>query len=219
MSTIDPSRRPVRSVHATTVGVLAALALGSLGLTACGSSSPKPTNAASTSNTSASTSSSQTSAGGPAVQAGSKAGTVTHPRFGAVRECLQKNGITLPNPAGGPNRYPGAGIFLNRQLPKGVTRAQFQAALQKCAPDHGHFLRQGSPGFRNPAFKQVLAKFATCLRQNGVNVPTPNTSGNGPIFSTKGINTASPQFKAATAKCRGALLGTFRAGVRPHPGG
>ncbi len=49
------------------------------------------------------------------------------------------------------------------------------------------------------------------MRYNGVNVPTPNTSGNGPVFSTKGINTAGAQFRAAEAKCRSSLAGTFEA--------
>ena len=35
--------------------------------------------------------------------------------------------------------------------------------------------------------RQALAKFADCMRENGVNVPTPNTSGKGPVFNTKGI--------------------------------
>lgn len=81
----------------------------------------------------------------------------------------------------------------------------------------GHFLRSGPAGVNNPIFKQALAKFAECLRQKGVNVPTPNTSGKGPVFSTKGLNTSSPQFKAATVKCRGALIGAFRrpTGAKP----
>ena len=81
----------------------------------------------------------------------------------------------------------------------------------------GHFLRSGPAGVNNPIFKQALAKFAECLRQNGVNVPVPNTSGKGPVFSTKGLNTSSPQFRAATVKCRGALIGAFRrpTGAKP----
>jgi hypothetical protein len=97
-----------------------------------------------------------------------------------------------------------------------VTRAQYEAALKKCGG--GNFAgagvgRSGGPGFgraNSPVFRQALAKYATCLRQNGVNIPAPNTSGNGPIFSTKGLNPSSPQFRAATMKCRGTLIGAFR---------
>jgi hypothetical protein len=121
-----------------------------------------------------------------------------------VRECLQKDGITLPKPNPG---QPGSGFLGGTPtLPKGVTRAQYQAALKKCG---GGFT--GIPRFRLPAFNKELAKFAACMRANGVNVPPPNASGKGPIFSTKGLNPSSPQFKAAEAKCsaqlRGLLLG------------
>ena len=60
-------------------------------------------------------------------------------RFAAMRECLQKNGITLPK------RTPGQRPVRRRlsrrrrwqrrrrpQLPKGVTRAQYEAAVKKC---------------------------------------------------------------------------------------
>jgi hypothetical protein len=68
-------------------------------------------------------------------------------------------------------------------------------------------------------FRQALGAFAACLRANGIAVPKPNTSGNGPVLSTKGLNTASPKFRAATLKCRGVLVRAFRArsGARPAP--
>jgi hypothetical protein len=47
------------------------------------------------------------------------------------------------------------------------------------------------------------------MRENGVNVPEPNTSGNGPVFGTKGLNTSSAQFRAAEAKCRVDLRSAF----------
>ena len=62
-----------------------------------------------------------------------------------------------------------------------------------------------------PALKGALAKFATCMRANGVNFPLPNTSGKGPIFSAKGVDIRSAKFKAAEVKCRGDLLHAFRA--------
>jgi hypothetical protein len=96
-----------------------------------------------------------------------------------------------------------------------VTRAQYEAALKKCGGNNAG--RGGGARFSSPAFKTALAKFATCLRQNGVNVPTPNTSGNGPVFNTKGIDTSSAQFKAAEVKCQSVLRSAFRRG--PGAGG
>ena len=73
----------------------------------------------------------------------------------------------------------------------------------------------GQPaGLRNPAAIKVFAKFAACMRQNGVDVPPPNPTNSGPIFNTKGLNTASSAFKAAELKCRKGLVSA----VRGHPG-
>jgi hypothetical protein len=197
------SRKP-----ATVVLALLALLLVSLGLAACGSSS-------STTTTTTTTTSASTGTGAKGPNAG---------RFTAVRECLQKEGITLPKRTPGQKRTPGgAGGFLGGggaggtagpQLPKGVTRAQYEAALKKCGGrDFGR--GGGAARFDSPTFKAALAKFATCMRQNGVNVPAPNTSGSGPVFDTKGIDTSSAQFKAAEAKCQSDLSGAFKRGTGP----
>jgi len=87
-------------------------------------------------------------------------------------------------------------------------------------PPAGHFKRGGA-GARvsSPAFKAALAKFATCLRQNGVNISTPNTSSNGPIFSTKGINTSSAQFRTAERKCSATLRSALKASAGAPGGG
>ncbi len=60
------------------------------------------------------------------------------------------------------------------------------------------------------AFRNALVSFADCLRQNGVKIPAPDTSGKGPVFATKGLNPNAPQYKAALAKCRGVLASALR---------
>jgi hypothetical protein len=135
-----------------------------------------------------------------------------------VRACLLKEGIALPaRPLRRP-RAPGAGGFLGGgagpQLPKGVTRAQFGAALKKCGGGR-ELVRPGVGRFDSPAFRTALAAFAVCMRQNGIALPAPNTSGNGPVFDTKGIETRSAQFAAARAKCQSKLRGAF---ARPGTG-
>jgi hypothetical protein len=67
------------------------------------------------------------------------------------------------------------------------------------------------PPITAPALKGALAKFAMCMRANGVNFPLPNTSGKGPIFSAKGVDIRSAKYKAASTKCRGELLNALRA--------
>jgi hypothetical protein len=196
-------RKPTVSAAIVMFGLL----LACLGLAACGGSS---------STTSTSTNASATT---PRGATGAGATGPREARFKALRECLQKNGITLPQrpsgqrggPPGGPSGPRGflGGGAGGPQLPSGVSRAQFQAAITKCGG--GAFAGRGSR-LKSPAYLAALTKFATCMREHGVNVPTPNTSGNGPIFSTKGIDTASAQFRAAELKCRSDLAGGLRRG-------
>ncbi len=188
-----------RSAALTALGTSVAC----LTLLACGGGS---SNSSSSSNAAAtSTSHSTTTAPG---------GAAVGKRFTALRECLQKNGITPPKRT--PGQRPGSGGFLGGsgpQLPKGVTRAQYEAAIKKCGGGvDGRFGAGRSPQrFNTPAFKQALTKFAACMRENGVPVPAPNTSGKGPIFSTKGLNSTGAKFKAAQTKCAAVLRSVFRA--------
>lgn len=170
-------------------GVLVVLLAGLL-LMACGGSSE---------------SSSGTSSTASATKTGSGTRGQSRARGAALRTCLQKNGIELPQPRpgqrgqggkGGPFGAGGAAGGL--QLPKGVTRAQLQAAFKKCG---GASFRGSGRGIQGAGGAQRFAKFSACMRKNGVNLPAPNTSGKGPIFNTKGINTKSATFKAADAKC------------------
>ncbi|HWX44839.1 MAG TPA: hypothetical protein VNY52_05915 [Solirubrobacteraceae bacterium] len=236
--------------RAPAAAALTILLLAAGGLAACGSSSSNTTNVAATassgtatSGTSSSgtatngTSSSGTATNGTATSGTAHSGTTTNgtssagtaarqgspaqtARLAAVRTCLSKKGVTLPQ------RSPGAGGLAGisgAQLPKGMTRAQFAEALRNCGTNFS-----GTPGgksgprssnpFNNPRFHRVLAQFSACLRQHGVNVGEPNTSGKGPIFNTTGINTGSPQFKAAEAKCRSTLLGALRTTKGPRGG-
>jgi hypothetical protein len=178
-------------------------------LAACGSSGSGSSSAAGTSST-----------------ATNKAGAQGSNRFTALRSCLAKQGITLPAPPSGatrPQGGPGAGAAgggpRGLQPPAGITTAQFEAALKKCG---GGRPPQGGTGALNSASARAgLVKYAACLRQNGINVPEPNTTGKGAVFSTKGIDTSSSKFKAAQSKCQSDLKGAFsgRAGPGTPPGG
>jgi hypothetical protein len=94
-----------------------------------------------------------------------------------------------------------------------VSRTQFQEALKKCGA--GNFA--GGARFNSAASKAALAKYVACMRESGVNLPAPNTSGNGPVFNTKGINISSATFKAAQSKCQSDL--PVRLGGRAPNGG
>jgi hypothetical protein len=217
-----------------------------IGLAACGSSSSSPSTSANAAATAAATTSAVVPPAGPSgangvPPAGPSGATGRFGRFAArftaLRECLQKNGVTLPHPTpgqgptghvGGPN---GGGFFGARGarggLPSGVSRTQMEAALKKCGGAGAGLHRFGAGGYpgggfagrlHNPTYTADLAKFATCMRENGVDVPAPNTSGNGPIFNTKGLNPTSPTFTAAETKCRPDLRQTFQPGAAGAPG-
>jgi hypothetical protein len=202
------TRRPLAAS-----AIVLALLLACLGLAACGGSSKNSSTAA---NAAAATSTTTTTTSTTGSSPAKGTAGPNSSRFTALRECLQKNGITLPKRTpgqrrpGGAGGFPGGGGATGPQLPKGVTRAQYEAALKKCGGNA--FAGGGGRRFNSPAFKAALTKFSACMRENGVNVPAPNTSGSGPIFNTKGLNTASAQFKAAETKCSSDLRGSFRGG-------
>ena len=215
-----PRRKPATT--APLIALVATLVASALGLAACGGSTS--TTAATTTQTSANaaattaTSTGTTAATGTTPAGTSSTGSPGVPpagrpnpaRFTAMRACLAKKGITLPQRTPGVPGVVGGGA---QQLPKGMTRAQFTEALKSCGGSgfagrrfNGGGFRRGGHAFDSPRFHSVLASFATCMRQNGINVGEPNTSGKGPVFDTKGINTGSPKFRAASLKCRSAFF-------------
>ncbi len=185
------SRKPTAAVFTVLVACI--------GIAACGGSS--------TGTSSQSKATTAASATSPTTRGGA--------RFGALRQCLQQNGITLPKRS--PGQGPGNGGLLGggagSQLPKGVSHAQLEAALKKCG---GGLVRRGQ-SLNTPARTQAFTKFAACMRTNGINLPAPNTSGKGPTFNTKGLDTSSAKFRQAYAKCTSQLRGVFAG--RPPGGG
>jgi hypothetical protein len=187
-------------------GALAGLAVVAIAVTlaACGGSSSKTGSANSATNSANTTTQAN----------GRRSG-----RFAALRACLQKEGITLPSaPSGRPAGPGGGGGLLGGggggfKAPAGVSQSKFQEALKKCGA--GAF--RGGRRVNTAAARAALTKFAQCMRENGVNLPAPNTSGKGPVFNSKGLNTSSAAFKAAESKCRSDLRGTF--GGRGGPRG
>ena len=140
-------------------------------------------------------------------------------RFTALRECLQKNGITLPKRTPGQRRPAPAASSAAARRPAAAQGRDARAVRSgdQEVRRRRRFAGAGGGRLNSPAFKQALAKFAACMRENGVNVPAPNTSGKGPIFNTKGLNTTSPQFKAAETKCSARPARRVRAASRAGP--
>lgn len=51
-------------------------------------------------------------------------------------------------------------------------------------------------------------QFVSCLRRNGVKIPTSKVRG-GPVLPV-GVKTNTPQYKQATLKCKQVLIGALR---------
>ncbi len=98
-----------------------------------------------------------------------------------------KQGITLPAPSAGnrPAGGRGGGGGRRRWIPAagGSEPTQYQEALKKCG---GGKRTPSSARFDSAAGKAALTKYVACMRENGVKLPTPNTSGKGPVFDTNG---------------------------------
>jgi len=69
-----------------------------------------------------------------------------------------------------------------------------QAALKACGANFGARSRR----FRTLA-RPNIAKYVTCVRQHGYNLPAPNFSGKGPIFP--GNIRTNKKFRAASRLC------------------
>lgn len=165
---------------------LAALTVGGLGLTACGSSSG---GASSNSAGHAAT----TTAPGNAT---SHATTTVPANAAALRRALQAQAghHTTTGPASA----------------QSAAKAQ---ALRNLLLHHRLTGQRPSPAAQSRAanaFRQALTRYAVCLRNNGVDIPSPNTSGKGPLLGTKGLKTNTPQFRSASAKCRSTLFAALR---------
>jgi hypothetical protein len=85
---------------------------------------------------------------------------------------------------------------------------------QHSAPPAGKgAIRPNSPQVK--VFQQAVVRYYECLRQHGVKIPAPNTSGKGLLESLKGVNTSSPQFHEAQKACTPAIRAALR-GLRPQ---
>jgi hypothetical protein len=141
--------------------------------------------------------------------------------------CLKQHGITLPAgrrfgagsgnpPAGAPGsgtgttptgRPPGGGVFGRA----GGNSSKFRAAFKACGADFRAGGRRG--GFN----RQNIQKYVTCVRQHGYNLPSPNFSGNGPVFPAN-IRT-NKMFQSASKACQSLLAPPQGAGGAGGTGG
>lgn len=93
-----------------------------------------------------------------------------------------------------------------------MSETRYQEALKKCG---GARRGPSSARFNSEAGRAALTKYVACMREDGVNLPAPNTSGKGPVFNTKGLNTQSASFTSAQSKCQSDLRAVLGGGGPP----
>jgi len=79
---------------------------------------------------------------------------------------------------------------------------------------------QGAAGSGSAAqtqFKQALSSFAACLRGNGVKLPSAGGPAAAPTLSLKGVDTRSPGYRSALAKCRPVLSAALKSVSKTRP--
>ncbi len=117
------------------------------------------------------------------------------------RSCVEGKGVTIPRPGSG-GQPPSGGP------PAGGANGQDFQTLQQAFKDCGVSIPNGPQGggnFDPSAMRKQISQYAACVRQNGYDLPSPNTSGNGPVFDSSKVNQNDPKFKAASAKCQNLL--------------
>ena len=109
----------------------------------------------------------------------------------AFAQCVRSHGVSnYPDPDK-------RGVIPKESLHQlGVSSSQFQLAQNACQ----HFLPNGGNGPDQAQLQQVRAlglRFAQCMRNHGVALPDPDSSGRIPDPASAGIDQGSPQFEAA----------------------
>jgi hypothetical protein len=125
-----------------------------------------------------------------------------------TRTCLKENGVELPEPgqggppAGGPPEGgPPAG-----GPPQGFKGgATMKKAFEECGVELPQGKPQGAPPMNSSAFRKSIKEYAACMGENGYDLPEPNVSGEGPVFSESEVDREDPKFKAANEKCESML--------------
>ena len=160
------------------------------------------------------------------------AATTGTSRFAADRAklvaCLKQHGVTLPSRPGRFRHHftPGSGQSGSGGPPSGGfggggafggrfrANPKLQSAFKACAGD----FPRGGFAVRGASRQTAVAKFVTCVRQHGYDLPKPNFSGKGPVFPSNIQSNA--KFRAASRSCAKLLVprGAPEQGGQQPPG-
>ncbi|MBB1260030.1 hypothetical protein [Streptomyces alkaliterrae] len=116
----------------------------------------------------------------------------------AFAECMRENGVDMEDP--GPEGH----VKITPELVDG-DRKKLREAAEACREHMPQ--RQGGGGEMTEEQKESMRKFATCMRDEGVDVPDPEDGGGFRMGPGAGVDPHDSDFKAAMEECRGLLSG------------
>ncbi len=133
-------------------------------------------------------------------------------------KCMRENGVDVPDPEIGEGgrltiRPGGAGRRLGD-----VDSDSFRAAMQECGRPLGGAGPPALSDEQREELQETMLEFARCMRENGVDMPDPDFSGQGGggLFRLggPGVDPESPTFRKAQEACQEILEDAieFRAG-------
>jgi hypothetical protein len=123
--------------------------------------------------------------------------------LGALSSCLQSHGIAHPDDVPPLSAQERAVPILigteGTRVPRGVSQARFQAALDACT---NGTLHAGPRPITSPLRRALIGQVAGCLTRNGFAVGQPDFSGSGPVIDVAGIDVAAARWQATVKGCQ-----------------
>jgi hypothetical protein len=113
---------------------------------------------------------------------------------------------------GGFRRFGGTGASGAHGFPGG--NSQDAAAFKACGADFGGGFAGGGLGraasgatfnVKSAADRAAVTNYVACVRKHGFDMPSPNFSGKGSVFSSSQVDRSNPKFTAASAACQSLL--------------
>jgi len=118
----------------------------------------------------------------------------------AFAKCMREHGIPMDDPqVGGGANGP---ITISIGGP-GIDKEKMQAAQEAC----GGFMGVSGPkGTMPPDLLDKLVRYASCMREHGIDFPDPQVEGGGVLIggsaSKDALDPSSPEFQAAHEACK-----------------
>jgi len=160
--------------------------------------------------------------GASASPVASTAPTDPQEAFLAFAQCMRDNGIDMPDPeivddAGGGN----VGMAFKVGGDAGsVDKEEFRAADAACKHFLANVISDKTTGGISPEDEDKLLEFTHCMREHGIDMPDPQTSGvivDEEQGTGSNLDPNDPDFQAAQEACAGLLPGKIQGGAAPGP--